>query len=99
MTPPSQSASSTNWKPGSALSKFHQISSETRKVSTVVAERDVADVARRAALVAADEQDERRADQRQEGDDGEDRPVVISAAPANIIQVTRAATPISMAKA
>ena len=35
MKAPDHAACSTNWKPGFDASKFHQISSETRNVSTV----------------------------------------------------------------
>ena len=43
--------------------------------------------------------DEQRADQRQEGDDGEDGPARHQRTPANMNQVISAAAPISMAKA
>ena len=49
-------------------------------------------------VIAADRQDKGGADKRQEGDDGEDRPGHQWALP-NMNHVTRAATPISMAKA
>ena len=51
------------------------------------------------ACVVAQEGDEQRAGERQEGDDGEDRPARHPCAPANMNQVMNAATPISMAKA
>ena len=63
-------------------------------------ERDPAGVALAGLVVAAQHQDEQRADQRQEGGDGEDRPARHQCAPpANMNQVISAATPISMAKA
>ena len=52
-----------------------------------------------ARLVVAQEGDEQRAGDRQEGDDGKDRPARHQCTPANMNQVTKAATPISMAKA
>jgi hypothetical protein len=51
-------------------------------------------------LVVAAHIDQQRADQRQEGDDGEDGPSPSSlASPPNMNQVIKAATPISIAKA
>ena len=62
-------------------------------------ERHPAGVAR-AVFIVAQEGDEERAGDRQEGDDGEDRPAGHQCGPpANMNQVTNAATPISMAKA
>ncbi len=51
------------------------------------------------ASIVAQEGDEQRAGERQEGDDGEDRPARHQCGPANMNQVISAATPISMAKA
>jgi hypothetical protein len=50
-------------------------------------------------FVVAQHGDEKRAGERQEGDDGEDRPARHQCGPENMNQVTNAATPISMAKA
>ena len=98
---PSQAAFSTNWKRGGRMSKPRHRNSESAKVTSVVHSAMIAGVAVRALALAAHEQDQERADQRQEGDGGEDRPVDQSRAalPAKMIQVTSAATPISMAKA
>ena len=65
----------------------------------VVHSVDHADVARRAGALVPDQQDQERTDQRQEGDRGEDWPVGHQKLLPSIIQVTSAATPISMAKA
>ena len=61
-------------------------------------QRDPARVAH-ARFVLVEERDEQRAGERQEGDDGEDRPARHPCAPENMNQVMKAATPISMAKA
>ena len=55
----------------------------------------------RAGLVVAQERDEQRPGDRQESNDGEDRPArhQCTPTPENMNQVTKAATPISMAKA
>jgi hypothetical protein len=50
----------------------------------------------------AQQDDEQRAEQRQEGDGGEDRPAIahgLSPPPAKMNQVIKRATPISMTKA
>jgi hypothetical protein len=52
-----------------------------------------------ARLVLVEERDKQRARERQEGNDGEDRPARHPCAPENMNQVMKAATPISMAKA
>ena len=63
-------------------------------------ERDPARIALSGFAVAAHQHDEQRADERQEGGDGEDRPAHHQPTPpANMNQVMSAATPISMAKA
>ena len=66
-------------------------------------QRDKARVARDHRLVAARDQDEERADQRQKGDEREQRPVAHGLMPlaqcGSRYQVTNAATPISITKA
>ena len=52
-----------------------------------------------AGFVLLQKGDEDRADDRQESDDGKDRPARHQCGPANMNQVMKAATPISMAKA
>ena len=82
------------------MSKSTQMNSDSDEGDRRRPQRDVIDVAPRDLVVAADDQDQQRADQRQEGDDGEDRPVAHREPhAANISQVISAATPISMAKA
>ena len=61
-------------------------------------QRDVADVAPRQFVVVFDHRDQDGTDERQEGDGREDRPAH-QFTPPNIVQVTSAATPISIAKA
>ena len=96
---PSQSVFSTIWKPGSALSKPIQIEQRDDEGDDRRQQRDHADVAARALALVADEQDQQHADQRQEGDRRQDGPIGHQKLLPNIIQVTSAATPISMAKA
>ena len=62
-------------------------------------QRRPAHVAHGDGVIAADDQDEQRPHQRQEGGDGKYRPAGHQCAPPNMYQVMRAATPISMAKA
>ena len=62
-------------------------------------QRDVADVAPPDLVVVPDQENQGRADERQEGDRGENRPIGHQRELPSIIQVTSAATPISIANA
>ena len=96
---PSQSSFSTNWKPGSALSKPVQMNSETTKVTSVV-HSAIARMLRRAlALSSRMNRISSAPTSGRKVTVGEDGPVGHQNVLPNIIQVTSAATPISMAKA
>ena len=95
----SQAWVSTSWKPGVADVEPAQATSDSRKVTTVVASAAQRALERTASLVAAQAQDEGRADERQDEEAGEDAEAEHQRAPVARYQVTRAATPISMAKA
>ena len=69
-----QASFSSNWKPALVGSKSIQSSSEIRKVTSEVDQRGAAAVAVDGLLRAVDDQAEERAHQRQEGDEGKDRP-------------------------
>ena len=75
MLPPSQAACSTIWKPGSDDIEAEPDEEREDEGDERRPERDVIDVPPRRGPVAANGEDEQRADQRQEGDGGKDRPV------------------------
>ncbi len=77
------------------MSKPVQMNSETTKVNVVVSSAMARMLRRAFSLSSLIEQNEQHTNQRQEGDQRKDGPV----GHQSIIQVTSAATPISMAKA
>ncbi len=98
--PPSQSSLLDELEVGLDGSKRQTRISDTAKVTIVVHSAIQRALRVRRFVVAAAEPDEQRADQRQEGDDGEGWARSSSVRPRpNMNQVMSAAAPISMAKA
>ena len=95
----SQAWLSTSWKAGVAGVEPRPGDERQQEGRDRRGERRPAGVGARRLVVAAQGQDEGRADERQDEKAGEDAEAEHQCAPAKRYQVTRAATPISMAKA
>ena len=97
--PSSQSRSSTNWKPVFRGSNCARMKSETRKVATVAI--SASHLALRSAASSSPRRksaEDQRRECREERGDGQ-KVVHYFAPPVSVIQVTRTAIPITMAKA
>ena len=81
------------------MSKPTQMSSDSTKVKPVVSSATLRMLRRPISLSSLIRQDQGRADERQEGDRGKNWPVGHQKELPSIIQVTSAATPISIANA